>query len=181
MQIEQRAAVVEPAQFPADGRRVVFYLLHDNRGDVDDYIVYKLSELRPFAEHIFVVVNGELTAEGRARLDAVADTVWVRANVGFDVWGYKTAMEQFGLDRLAEYDELILMNYTWFGPVRSFAPLFERMDQVPGHFWGLTDYGEEIPNPYTRTGILHRHIQSHWIAVRRTMFTSAQWQCAWRP
>ncbi|MDW4573373.1 rhamnan synthesis F family protein [Microbacterium sp. M3] len=179
MQIEHRAAVVEPGPFPADGRRVVFYLLHDNRGDVDDYIVYKLRELRPFAEHIFVVVNGELTAEGRARLDAVADTVWTRANVGFDVWGYKTAMERFGIDRLAEYDELILMNYTWFGPVRSFAPLFERMDQVPAHFWGLTDYGEEIPNPYTRTGILHRHIQSHWIAVRRTMFTSAQWLEYW--
>lgn len=179
MQTEQRAEVVEPAPFPADGRRVVFYLLHDSRGEVDDYIVYKLSELRPFAEHIFVVVNGDLTEAGRGRLEAVADTVWVRENVGFDVWGYKTALEHFGEERLAEYDELILMNYTWFGPVRSFAPLFERMDQQRLHFWGMTDYGEETPNPYTRTGILHRHIQSHWIAVRRALFTSRQWRDYW--
>ena len=179
MHTEQRAEVVEPIAYPADGRRVVFYLLHDSRGDVDDYIVYKLSELRPFAEHIFVVVNGELTEEGRRRLEPVADTVWVRENVGFDVWGYKSALAHFGMQRLAEYDELILMNYTWFGPVRSFAPLFERMDQEQVDFWGLTDYGEETPNPYTRTGVLHRHMQSHWIAVRRSMFTSPQWRDYW--
>ena len=58
----------------------------------------------------------------------MADTVWVRENVGFDVWGYKSSLAHFGMQRLAEYDELILMNYTWFGPVRSFAPLFERME-----------------------------------------------------
>lgn len=179
MQTERPASTPGPVPFPEDGRRIVFYLLHDSRGDVDDYIVYKLRELRPFAEHIFVVVNGSLTDEGRSRLEPVADTIWVRENVGFDVWGYKTALARFGAEKLAEYDELILMNYTWFGPVRSFAPLFERMDAQPLDFWGLTDYGEETPNPYTRTGILHRHIQSHWIAVRKTMFTSEAWREYW--
>ena len=136
MHIEQRADVVAPVAFPPGGRRVIFYLLHDSRGEVDDYILYKLAELRPFAEHIFVVVNGDLTEKGRRRLEGVADTVWVRENVGFDVWGYKTALEEFGDERLAEYDELILMNYTWFGPVRSFAPLFERMDEKRGRTSG---------------------------------------------
>ncbi|MBD3942017.1 hypothetical protein IF188_09950 [Microbacterium sp. NEAU-LLC] len=177
--MEQRANAVEPVAFPADGRRIVFYLLHDSRGDVDDYVVYKLRELRPFVQHIFVVVNGELTDEGRSRLDQVADTVWVRDNVGFDVWGYKTAMARFGADRLAEFDELILMNYTWFGPVGSFAPVFDRMNEQPVDFWGMTDYGAETPNPYTRTGVLHRHLQSHWIAVRRSMFTSDEWRVYW--
>ncbi len=90
-------------------------------------MVYKLAEMRPYADHIFVVVNGAVTDEGRRRLEPVADTVWSRDNVGFYVWGYKSAMEEFGIERLAEYDELILMNYTWFGPVGSFAPVFDRM------------------------------------------------------
>lgn len=179
MQIEQRDVIAEPIPFPQGGRRVIFYLLHDTRGDVDDYVVYKLRELRTHAEHIFVVVNGLLTDAGRRRLASVADTVWVRENVGFDVWGYKTAMEEFGAARLAEFDELILMNYTWFGPVRSFEPLFARMDEYAAHFWGMTDYPGEKPNPYTRTGEMHRHIQSHWIAVRKPMFTSANWHEYW--
>lgn len=179
MKTDQRPHVVVPDSFPVGGKRIIFYLIHDSRGDVDDYIVYKLNELRPFADHIFVVVNGELTERGRARLDSTVDTVWVRENVGFDVWGYKSAMENFGADRLSEFDELILMNYTWFGPVRPFADLFARMDAEPADFWGMTDHAQIVPNPFTKEGVLHRHIQSHWIAVRKPMFMSGAWREYW--
>lgn len=165
--------------FPADGRRVIFYLFHDSRGDVDDFVPYKLSSLREHADHIFVIVNGTVTPEGRARLEAVADTVWERENKGFDVWGYKTALEHFGAERLADYDELILMNYTWFGPVRPFGPVFDRMGARELDFWGMTDHGGGTPNPFTGKGTMHRHIQSHWIAVRRRMFQSEQWRNYW--
>ena len=37
----------------------------------------------------------------------MADDVWERENVGFDVCGYQWAIERFGEERLAEYDELI--------------------------------------------------------------------------
>lgn len=161
-------------------RRVIFYLLYDKRGQVDDYIPYKLEALRPFADHIFVVVNGDLTDEGRSRLEPVADTIWQRENVGFDVWGYKEAMAEFGEDRLAQYDELILMNYTWFGPVRPFAPVFERMAASEVDFWGMTNFGEVTPNPFTDKGTMHMHIQSHWITVRRGMFQSEAWRTYWR-
>lgn len=180
MQNQPVVAVPAPLPFPPGGRRIVFYLLYDRRGEVDDYIPYKLAALRDFADHIFVIVNGDLTDEGRKRLEPVADTIWQRENVGFDVWGYKTALEHFGADRLAEYDEILLTNYTWFGPVRPFAPLFERMEREPAHFWGMTDYGAEKPNPFTKEGVLHRHIQSHWIAVRRSMFQTEQWRQYWR-
>lgn len=168
-----------PTAFPSGGKRVVFYLYYDPRGIVDDYVPYKLERLREHADHIFVVVNGTLRPEGRARLEAVADTVWERSNTGFDVWGYKSALDEFGSERLAAYDELVLMNYTWFGPVGDFAPVFERMAARPVHFWGMTDHAEVIPNPYTRKGRLPRHIQSHWIAVRKLMFASEEWRRYW--
>jgi len=160
-------------------RRVIFYLVYDPRGIIDDYIPYKLERLRPYADHIFVVVNGDLEASGREALERVADTVWQRDNSGFDVWGYKSALAEFGEERLAEYDELILMNYTWFGPIGSFGPVFERMDRVEVDFWGMTDHAGATPNPFTLTGTMHSHIQSHWIAVRRSMFTSDQWRAYW--
>ncbi len=180
MQPDEREDVAPPIPFPPDGRRVIFYFVYDTRGEIDDYIVYKLRALRPHAQHIHVVVNGALTDAGRGRLADVSDSLTVRENVGFDVWAYKTALDEFGERRLAEYDELILMNYTWFGPVRPFAPLFERMERQPVHFWGMTDYGAEEPNPFTKKGVLHRHIQSHWIAVRRSMFLSDTWREYWR-
>lgn len=179
MQIVKRQDVAQAKPFPEGGKRVVFYLLYDERGEVDDYIPYKLERLKPFADHLFVVSNGRLREDHRARLEGIADTVWERENVGFDVWGYKTALEQFGRERLAEYDELILMNYTWFGPVRPFDDLFERMNSSTAHFWGMTDYPKFKPNPYTDKGVLHRHLQSHWIGVRREMFLSEAWAEYW--
>ncbi|MDL5352573.1 rhamnan synthesis F family protein [Microbacterium sp. zg-YB36] len=166
-------------RFPDGGKRVIFYLFFDHEGVVDDYVPYKLERLRPFAEHIFVIVNGSVNAEGKAKLDAVADTVWERENTGFDVGGYKAALAEFGEERLAEYDELILMNYTWYGPVRPFEPVFERMDAEDVDFWGLTTHGSIKPNPFTHHGELKAHIQSHWIAVRKSMFQSQDWRDYW--
>lgn len=169
-----------PSSFPPDGRRVVFYLLYDKRGIVDDYIPYKLEKLRPHAERIVVIVNGEVTEAGRRRLEAVADDVWERENVGFDVGGYQWALERFGDDALAEFDELVMMNYTWFGPVRPFAPIFERMEAQEVDFWGITDHAAVTPHPITLEGTMPAHIQSHWIAVRRSLFTSDAWRTYWR-
>jgi len=168
------------SSFPAGGKRIIFYLLHDARGEVDDYIPYKLKALRSFADHIFVIVNGTMKASALASLARVADTVWERENVGFDVWGYKSALEEFGAERLAEYDELILMNYTWFGPVRPFEPVFDRMAAKEIDFWGMTEHAGGTPNPFTGVGSMPRHIQSHWIAVRRDMFASDAWRAYWR-
>lgn len=167
------------AAFPVSGKRIVFYLFHDSRGEVDDFVPHKLKALRPFADHIFVIVNGELKSSARSALQAVADTVWERDNVGFDVWGYKTALEHFGEVRLSEFDEVILMNYTWFGPVRPFEPVFDRMGSRDLDFWGMTEHGGSTPNPFTGTGTMHRHLQSHWIAVRRSMFESEDWKKYW--
>ncbi|GGA65323.1 hypothetical protein GCM10011490_15000 [Pseudoclavibacter endophyticus] len=161
-------------------KRIAFYLFFDADGQVDDYVVYKLEQLRQHTSHIFVVSNGPLTPAGRQRLEGVADTVWERQNVGFDVWGYKEAQEQFGWDRLGEYDELILLNYTFFGPIFPFAEVFDRMDAEDVDFWGLTEHAEVDPHPHHGSGVMPRHIQSHWIAVRRQMFSSEEYRAYWR-
>lgn len=169
----------ESAPFPEKGRRVVFYLLFDERGEVDEYITYKLERLRPFAQKIIVISNGPLADSGRAVLEGVADDIWERENVGLDVGGYRFALNRFGHEQLADFDELILMNYTWFGPIGSFEPVFERMNAEKLDYWGMTDHGAVAPHPITGDGIMPTHIQSHWIAVRRSMFTSDEWKSYW--
>lgn len=161
-------------------RRVIFYLLYDPRGQVDDYVIHKLEALRPHAEHIFVVSNSPLQPASAARLAPVVDTIWERENYGFDVWAYKEALQEFGADRLREFDELILMNYTFFGPVGSFDPVFATMDADTSiDFWGLTEHAEVVPNQKSRGVHLEAHIQSHWISVRSSMFNSPEFAAYW--
>lgn len=160
-------------------RRLVIYAVWDRRGGIEDFIPYALSRLRPHAERIVVVVNGSLASAGRAKLADVCDEVLVRQNRGYDIWAHKHAIDHLGT-RIEEFDEVILTNDTWFGPVREFDPLLERMDRSSADFWGMTDHPRESPNPFTKSGILPYHLQSYWIAVRRRMVRSVAWATYWR-
>lgn len=165
--------------FPVGGKRLLIYVVYDRRGEIEDYIPFALRSLRPHMSHILVVVNGALTAEGRAKLADVSDEVVERENRGYDIWGYKHGLEHTG-DRIDDYDEVVIANDTWYGPVRSFADVFEGMDPREVHFWGITDHARVEPHPFTRTGYLPYHLQSYWVAVRREMLQSEEWQAYWR-
>ncbi|MCT2084702.1 rhamnan synthesis F family protein [Microbacterium enclense] len=165
--------------FPEGGRRLVVYVVYDRRGGVDEYVVHALAGLREHAARILVVVNGKLTPEGRARLEPVSDEVLVRDNVGFDIWAHKEALEHVGAG-LSEFDEVVLTNDTWFGPVRPFGAVFERMDALEIDFWGMTDHSAEDWHMFTGSAGVPHHPQSFWIAVRRSMFTSERWARYWQ-
>ncbi|GAA1128241.1 rhamnan synthesis F family protein [Microbacterium natoriense] len=169
----------KPARFPDGGKRLVIYVVYDRRGGVEEFVRYALQGLRDDAAHILAVVNGSLDTAGRALLETVTDEILVRSNDGFDIWAHKDALDHVG-DRIAEFDEVLLTNDTWFGPVRPYAPVFERMGEQEVHFWGMTDHDWEPLNKFTNEGELPYHLQSFWIAVRKEMFLSPEWGAYWR-
>lgn len=164
--------------FPADGLRVVSYAIWDRRGGVEDYVLHALDALRPHAGRIIAVVNGTLTDDARAALATVTDEILVRENTGFDIAAHAAVLHHLGAE-LADYDEVVMCNDTWFGPVRPFGPVFDRMDAQVLDFWGMTDHPRLQPNPFTGSGILPEHLQSFWIAARRSLHQSPQWQSYW--
>lgn len=167
----------EAQQLSSDARRATIYVVYDRRGMIEDYVLHALRGLRGDSEHILAVVNGELTDEGRARLAGVTDDILVRENVGFDIWGHRDGLAHLG-ERIADFDEIVLTNDTWFGPVRPYAPVFARMADESVHFWGMTD-NVGMKNPATGTGRVPDHLQSFWLAVRREMFLSDEWRDYW--
>jgi rhamnosyltransferase len=171
--------VDSPLTLASDVRRAIVYLVYDKDGIVDDYIPHKLRKLRDHADLIVVVVNGALNHAGKKKLVEVCDEVLQRDNVGLDVGGYADALHMLG-KRVDQFDELILMNYTWFGPIGTFDEVFDRMNKTEVDFWGMTVHGAEDPHPITGVGIMRGHLQSHWIAVRSRMLRSKHWQDYWR-
>lgn len=167
------------ATFPDGGKRLVIYVVYDRRGTVEEFVRFALEGMRDDAAHILAVVNGPLDDAGRATLESVTDDILVRTNTGFDIWAHKEGLAHIG-DRIAEFDEVLLTNDTWFGPVRPYGPVFERMNAREVHFWGMTDHEWEPLNKFTNEGELPYHLQSFWIAVRKEMFLSPDWQEYWR-
>ncbi|QIZ46005.1 rhamnan synthesis F family protein [Dickeya zeae] len=159
-------------------KRIAFYLFYDKDGIVDEYIYFKLKELKKSVDEIFFISNSNL--KQRKKIEEIVDVVYCRENVGFDVWGYKEAMEIYGLDKIKEFDELILLNYTFFGPIFPFEEMFSWSESQEVDFWGISDHKEVRPNPFTGKEVLPRHIQSHFIAVRKNMFSSIEFEQYWK-
>lgn len=170
--------IAPPLPFPDGGRRLIVYTIYDRRGEVEDYVLHALAALRAHADRLIAVVNGDLTDAGRTRLVDAVDEIIERENAGFDIGAQRDALVRLG-ERVAEFDEIVLTNDTWFGPVRPFGPLFDRMNARPVHFWAMTDHAAEDHNPITGSGTLPYHFQSFWIAVRREMFQTERWRRYW--
>lgn len=169
----------EAPTFPADGRRLVLYTLYDRRGGVEDYVLDALDGLRPHAARMVVIVNGALSDEARRRIEPRCDDIFVRENTGIDVGAQRAGLERLGA-AVRDFDELLLTNDTWYGPIGSFDATFARMNARRAHFWGMTAHAAATPHPLTGAGSVPYHLQSYWLAVRGDMLRSAQWQEYWR-
>ncbi|WP_291570852.1 rhamnan synthesis F family protein [Bradyrhizobium sp.] len=151
----------------------------DEDGIVDDYFVHLLASLRPFCKKILLVSNGPLLEESEAKVAAVVDELIVRDNKGFDVGAYKEALMAVGWDALGAFDEVLLFNHTFYGPLFPFTELFNEMDGRDCDFWGITAHKKVVPNPLTGKGVLDFHVQSHFIAVRKSLVASKSFRDYW--
>lgn len=162
-------------------KRLVIYFFYDADGIVDRYVPYMLEDLKKNCSEIFIVCNGKLTPEGRDTFNTITPNLLVRENKGFDVWAYKAALEHFGWEKLGQYDEVILMNFTMYGPLYPFSEMFEEMDSRDVDFWGITkhhgfpfDPFGTIPDHY-----IPEHIQSSFICIRNRMLNSIEFHNYW--
>ena len=163
-------------------KRLVIFFFYDKDGVVDDYIPYMLNDLKNDISELLIVCNGELDEKGRKKFEKLTQNILVRENKGFDVWAYKAGLEWYGWEMLAEFDEIILMNFTIMGPLYPFKEMFDVMDEKDIDFWGLTiHHGAEFdPFGKIELGYLPLHLQSHFIAIRKGMIKSNDFQTYWQ-
>ena len=162
--------------------RLGIFFFYDKDGIVDDYVVKMLEEYEPFFSELLTVVNGELTIEGKIKLESIKNNrVIVRENKGFDVWAYRTGLFELGWDKVRKADELIMFNFTVIGPVDSFKPMFSTMDARDVDFWGITIHNGADFDPFNvmKDHRIPIHIQSHFIAVRNTILRSKEYFDYW--
>lgn len=162
-------------------KRLVIFFFYDKDGVVDDYITYMLEDIRKNCSKLLVVCNGKLNEEGKKKLLNLTDDIYIRENIGYDVWAYKEGINYIGWDKLDEFDEMILMNFTIMGPLYPFNEMFNSMDKRDLDFWGLTLFHGAPFDPFNKIeyGYLPLHLQSHFIAIRKSMFTSNYFKEYW--
>lgn len=162
-------------------KRLGIYFFYDKDGIVDNYNLYLLNDLKENIDKLLIVCNGKLNTEGRSKFETVADDILVRENVGFDVWAYKEGMEFYGWEKLSEYDEMILLNFTNFGPVYPFKEMFDEMDKRDPDFWGIVMRYGFPHDPYKKCkyGYIPDHVPSAFMVIRNNMLCSDEFKSYW--
>lgn len=162
-------------------KRYAVYVFYDRDKHADEYNFYLLEELKKEVDHLLVICNGGVTSEGRARFEKIADEVLERENQGFDITAYKIGIERMGYEKLSEYDEVLVLNSTFFGPFYPFREVFETMDQKDLDFWGMTTFHEVPFDPFgtIKYGHIPTHIQSFFMVFRKSLIQSADFQSYW--
>jgi rhamnosyltransferase len=166
-----------------EAKRAAVYFIYDKDGIVDDYIVYQLNDLKENIHYLLVVVNGILTVEGREKLTPIANDILTRENEGFDVRAYKAGLEYIGWNNLAEYDEIVLMNFTMFGPLYPLKTVFEEMNEKDVDFWGITKHHKVDFNAFGNNykyNYVPEHIQSSFLAIRNSLLRSRDYIDFWK-
>lgn len=165
-------------------RRIGIYLIYDQHGVVDDYCIYYLKELKKILDYLLVVSNGPLNDTGVEKINQVADELFIRENYGYDAWAYKESLEHIGWEKIGEYDELVITNYTVYGPFYPFQEAFDDMEHLAVDFWGmflrredrtLRGYGGRIA-PY---GYIPEFVVSNFCVIRSRLLHSEIFQTYW--
>lgn len=163
-------------------KRCGIFVVYDRKGIIDDYCVYILKELKTVCSNVAVICNGEITKNSMRILEKEADLVFVRENKGYDALAYKFGLEQLiGWTSVADYDEVILANDSFYGPFWPLADILMSMEDKEVDFWGITAqepmlniFGSVYPHKW-----LPYHIQTYFIVIRSRLLYAPEFREFW--
>lgn len=142
-------------------KRIAILAVYDSEGIVHEYLEYYIESLCEAVSQLIIIVIGYLQEDGLKRLKKYSSEIYFKENKGYDAAAYKYVFENhLNIDRLNQYDELILTNDTCFGPFVPFRKIFDAMNIVCADFWGLK---------YIENNFLN-HLQSNFLAFRKEIF-----------
>lgn len=158
-------------------KRLCIYVTYDPENKIDDYIGYMLQEMRKTVDSLILICNYKYAIFGLDNIQPYVDKIFYRENEGFDAGAYKDALCQYlGWDMVCEYDELILVNDSFYGSFYPLENLFKRMEEVDADYWGMT----RCPEGELADGSTYKpHIQSYFLSLRKNVLTNKEFQSYW--
>ncbi len=158
-------------------RRLGVYVMYDFENVADDYIGYMLQEMRKVVDCLVVVCNCKEIRSGIENIGNYADKIYYRDNIGFDVGAYKYALCYcFEWSEIEAYEELVLLNDSFYGPFYPMRDLFHKLEKVEVDYWGLTRSPAGI---LMGEYIYDSHIQSYFLVFRKNVLCDKRFREFW--
>ena len=186
-----------PSQLPGSGhrhpagrpvRRICLFAGYDRDGIVDDYVVDYLRELARHCD-VYYFADSDMQPGELDKLKPHVVAAWAQRHGEYDFGSYARLARELGWERIAEYDELLLVNDSCY-LLRDLDQVFDRMDARACDWWGLqatkgiiatrrnpgNRFRQPIPMDAVRGSLLEAferdyqydfHLGSYFVAYRR--------------
>ena len=158
-------------------KRIAIYVLQDNKGIVDDYILYYLQVLGKNVEKIIIVCDKNILPAEEGKLSEYSSDIVITEYIESNVQGYWLGIEHIGWNNLIEYDEVIMSDYEMMGPmhINSFDDMFVYMCDQKTDVWGITECYKRISGNEQYKA----YLQSDFICFRKNILCDTNFQAAW--
>lgn len=162
-------------------KRLGIFIFYDKDNIIDDYVIYMLDSLTEAVNELIIVSNSKLDKKELSKFEKYTDKIHIRENKGLDAGAFKEMYDLYGKDYFSNFDELVLMNDTFFGPFKPFKEIFKTMEKRNVDFWGLTALFKSVDGFGTiKLGYIPDHIQTYFIAFRNSVLISDAFNDYWK-
>lgn len=157
-------------------RRIAVITIFDTEGHLDKYAEYLIFRTLEICNRLIVVSNHKLDSESKSVILKYTDELYERENIGFDAGAYKDVITRYvGIREICKYDELVLLNDTYYGPFDSWKTVFDVMASQDVDFWGITKiYGSLLDEQYEKD-----RIQSYFLVFGEKIIKSRVFMNYW--
>ena len=150
-------------------RRLCIFVIYDKDGIVFDYIGILIRGIKSYLAKLIVVCNFINCNYGIENLDS-ADEILYRGNNGFDAGAVKDCITYlYATGEIYIYDELVILNDSFYGPFFSMDCIFKKMNNSGCHYWGLTRH---LGGSLEDGTIIGEHIESYFIVFKTEIIRS---------
>lgn len=161
-------------------KRCAIFIIYDPEGKVRKYRYKLLNDLKTCVDKLIIVFNGTICKEDKGILGHYTSYIYERENKGLDAGAYKELFTKILKDEPWDmYDEMILMNDTFYG---FFSPLNDILEYMEGKdidFWGMTIHPDK--KQYVISGVpIQRHIQSYFLVLNKQIIMDNAFMEFWK-
>jgi len=155
-------------------KRLAIYVICDTSGIVDSYIPNMLHALAPHTSDIIVACKRNLPEQEQSKISKSINGQFAYFDENINYVGVvkATMLCVLGWEKIYEYDELLICNDSFYGPLFPLSECFDKMDKADVDFWGITECGE------TRSGV-PRHLQDYFINIKPRLLKSSLFCMLW--
>lgn len=161
-------------------KRCGIFVFFNEHGIVESYVEILLKSLEEEIDKLIIIINGDIMSDEKLKLYKYSEDVFQRKNVGFDGGAYKDVFTSLLYDEdWKQWDEILLINDTFYGPFFSWDETFSVMQERKCDFWGLSSHPGGV-EPFFNGEIVAPHVQSYFIVIKKRMFSNDLFYKFWK-